>query len=64
MEAGRWPFSAVVNFAIHKVATGWRLTLLIWSTVMTVDTQRRFSNSRTILNVFSPLDSRTMTRAF
>lgn len=44
--------------------TTWYCTLLIWSTVMTEDAESALSSCRTILNVFSPLDSNTITMAW
>lgn len=41
----------------------WLHTRLNWSTVMTVEAQRHFSNCRIIWSVRSPLDSRTMITA-
>ena len=49
--------------AVQNPNTRWQFTLLIWSTVMMEDTERDLSSCRTILNVFSPLDSNTITIA-
>ena len=39
------------------------LTLFIWSRVMVKDFQRDFNKSKIILNVLSPVDSKTITMA-
>lgn len=49
--------------AVHNSHTRWHHTLLIWSTVMMEDTESDLSSCRTILKVFSPLDSNTITIA-
>lgn len=63
-EIHKYNIHVVCLSAAHISDTRGRLTLLIWSTVMTEEVESDLRSCRTILNVFSPFDSNTITIAW